>query len=294
MPDAAPAPRPSAARPPMPPVLTVTLLGTGTSTGVPVVGCDCRVCRSPDARDARLRCAALLEVEIGDGTALSVLVDAGPDFRQQALRHDMTRLDAVLLTHAHFDHIAGLDDLRPFFFGNRTPLPCYADDDTAGVLRRTLPYVFVDDSYAAAPRLELCLLDDAPFEVASRYDADARLRVEPLPVLHGEQPITGYRLGPFAYLTDVSHIPEATYDRLDGLDLLVLDALRPRPHPTHFSFEEAVAAARRIGARQTYFTHMTHDVLHAEAEAHLPEGVGLAHDGLTVTVGLDPAVDIER
>ncbi len=281
-------------------VLRVTLLGTGTSTGVPVIGCGCRVCRSEDPRDRRLRCAAPVEVwSSGAGEnpgedaepALSVLIDAGPDVRRQALRHGLRRLDAVLLTHPHFDHIGGLDDLRPFFFENDAPLPVYAEAPTAHVLRRALPYVFVNDSYAAAPRLELREIRAsgpalAPLHVPSRYSTGAALHVRPLRVFHGEEPICGYRLGRFSYLTDTSRIPEATFAQLGGLDVLVLDALRRRPHATHFSLEEAARAARRIGARQTYFIHLTHDVLHAEANAGLPPGIQLGYDGLSFDFGV--------
>lgn len=256
----------------------VTLLGTGTSTGVPVIGCDCRVCQSEDARDTRMRCAALLEA--GGQT---LLIDAGPDFRAQALRFGIERVDAVLFTHHHFDHVVGLDDLRPFFFGNRAPLPCYAPPATAERLRAMFPYIFVHDHYKAAPKLELREIDAAPFTVEGRYDdAPSRpVEVTPVKLFHGEMPIVGYRVGAFAYLTDTSRIPEESFARLGGLDTLVLDALRRDTHATHFSIDEAVAAAQRIGARQTYFVHMTHSVLHAEEDAALPEGIALGYDGLS-------------
>ena len=256
--------------------MRVTLLGTGTSTGVPVIGCDCRVCRSADPRDARTRCAAFVQTE-----GLSLLIDAGPDFRQQALREGIRRLDAVLLTHHHADHIAGLDDLRPFFFGNRKPLPCYAHPDTARIVANSFPYIFKDGSYPGVPRLELAPIEQE-FAVGGRYGQDARLKIIPVEVFHGDLSMYGYRIGSFAYLTDTSRIPEATYAHLDGVEVLVLDALRHEPHPTHFSFEEAVAAARRIGAQQTYFIHMTHSVLHAEEASRLPKGIELGYDGLSI------------
>ncbi len=258
--------------------MTVTLLGTGTSTGVPVIGCGCRVCASIDPRDDRMRCACLIETG-----GLTVLIDAGPDFRRQALRAGLARLDAVLFTHAHFDHIVGLDDLRPFFFENKTPIACFAGANTAAVLRRMFPYVFVEHSYKSAPKLDLREVE-ASFRARSRYGTGASVEVEPIRVFHGEMPIYGYRLGRFAYLTDTSRIPEESFAQLKDLDVLVLDALRPEPHPTHFSIEEATAVARRIGARQTYFTHLTHNVLHAEADAALPGGIGIGHDMLTVRV----------
>jgi phosphoribosyl 1,2-cyclic phosphate phosphodiesterase len=260
--------------------LRVTLLGTGTSTGVPVIGCTCRVCRSSDPRDKRTRCACYIEVN-----GLGILIDTGPDFRQQALREGIRRLDAVLYTHHHFDHVAGIDDLRPFFFENDRAIPCYAPPNTARVLYRMYAYIFADGTYPGVPRLRLHAVE-GPFEVTSRYGDGGRVRVEPIEVLHGELPMYGYRIGRFAYLTDASRIPETSYERLRDLDVLVLDALRERPHPTHFSIEEAVRVARRIGARQTYFIHMTHDVLHAEVDARLPEGINLAYDGLWFTCRL--------
>ncbi len=260
--------------------LRVTLLGTGTSTGVPVIGCTCRVCRSSDPRDKRTRCACYIEAN-----GLGILIDTGPDFRQQALREGIRRLDAVLYTHHHFDHVAGIDDLRPFFFENKRPIPCYAPPNTARVLYQMYAYIFADGTYPGVPRLNLHAVE-GPFEVTSRYGDSGRVRVEPIEVLHGELPMYGYRIGCFAYLTDASRIPETSYERLRDLDVLVLDALRERPHPTHLSIDEAIQAARRIGARQTYFIHMTHEVLHAEVEARLPEGINLAYDGLQFTCRL--------
>lgn len=255
----------------------VTLLGTGTSTGVPVIGCTCRVCTSSDPRDQRTRCSAHIEVD-----GMHLIIDTGPDFRRQALRAGLSRVDAVLFTHHHFDHVVGLDDLRPFFFGNKTALPCYARPNTAEVLRRMFPYIFCDRSYPGVPHLELREVQ-APFEVANRYEEGMLVAVTPIEVFHGELPLYGYRIGRFAYLTDTSHIPEHSFAQLEGLDVLVLDALRHEPHPTHFTFDEAIAAAQRIGARQTYFVHMTHSVLHAEDEAGLPEGMALGYDGLRFT-----------
>jgi len=276
-PDAPPADR-HAQTPP----LTVTLLGTGTSTGVPVLGCDCEVCTSDDPRDTRTRCSCYIEV--GD---VGLLIDTGPDFRQQALREGIDRIDAVCYTHHHFDHVVGIDDLRPFFFENKRAIPCYAHADTAARLRRNYDYIVGDDPYPGAANLDVEIVD-GPFEVPSRYDDAVPVPVDPILLRHGEMPVYGYRLGRFAYLTDASAIPAASFENLKGIDVLVLDALRPDPHPTHFSFDEAVAAARRIGARETYFVHMTHAVRHAEADARLPDDIHLAYDGLTVEV---PAYD---
>lgn len=256
----------------------VTLLGTGTSTGVPVIGCECRVCRSADGRDKRARCSVHIEAR-----GLHLIIDTGPDFRQQALRYDLRRLDAVLYTHAHFDHTAGIDDLRPFLFGNPAAIPCYARDNTAAVLETTHHYIFGDRSYPGVPDLALHVVDGL-FQVRGRYEPHARVDVLPIEALHGDLPIYGYRIGRFAYVTDASYLPESSYRRLEGLDVLVLNALRLEPHPTHFHVEAAVAAARRIGARRTYFTHMTHTLLHTEFEAALPAGMAPAYDGLSFTL----------
>jgi len=260
------------------PRMTVTLLGTGTSTGVPVIGCDCAVCQSDDPRDTRTRCSCYITVE-----GLGLLIDTGPDFRQQALRETIERTDAVLYTHHHFDHIVGLDDLRPFFFRNRAPLPCYVDPETDSVLRRNYDYIFGEDRYPGAPRVTLHQVD-APFRVHSRYGDAASVRITPLELYHGDLMVYGYRVGRFAYLTDVSRIPASTRAQLEDLDVLVLDALRPESHPTHFSFDEAVSVAQQIGARQTFFIHMTHNALHADADAALPDGINLGYDGLTFCV----------
>ncbi|PEN11262.1 MBL fold metallo-hydrolase [Longibacter salinarum] len=275
----------------MPDELTVTLLGTGTSTGVPVIGCDCEVCQSDDPRDTRTRCACYIDA--GDVT---LLVDTGPDFRAQMLREDLRRIDAVLYTHHHFDHIAGLDDLRPFFFWNRRPMPCYGHPLTVETLAEKYDYVFGTDPYPGAADLSLCSVEDT-FRVPTRQPAlprgmspddlprgDEVVAVDPILLYHGDMPVYGYRVGDFAYLTDVNEIPSASLEKLEDLDTLVLDALRPNPHPTHFSFDQAVDVARRIGARQTYFIHMTHNVLHAEQEARLPENIHLGYDGLQIQV----------
>ncbi|MEM1271414.1 MAG: MBL fold metallo-hydrolase [Bacteroidota bacterium] len=256
--------------------LTVTLLGTGTSTGVPVIGCTCRVCTSDDPRDKRRRCSAVVRAG-----GIHLVIDTGPDFRAQALEHPFGRVDAVLYTHHHFDHVAGLDDLRPYFYRNRRAIPCYAKPETAQVLRQSFPYIFEDGTYPGVVKLELHEVE-APFTVEDRYDADApSVLVTPLDVRHGRLDIHGYRIGDFAYLTDTSFIPESTFEKLIGIDTLVLSALRPEPHPMHFTVREAIEAAERIGARQTYFIHMTHNLLHAETNAELPAGIALGYDGLT-------------
>lgn len=252
----------------------VTILGTGTSTGIPVIGCNCRVCTSNDPRDKRLRCSCFIEVD-----GLSLLVDAGPDLRTQALRADIKQVDAVLVTHHHFDHVVGLDDLRPYFFGNPAPIPCYAEQETADTLRNMFRYIFQDGSYPGVSKLEMHEVSDS-FAVPSRYGLKTSVKVQPIPTFHGKMPIYGFRVGNFAYLTDTNRIPPASFDLLRGLDVLVLDALRHEPHRSHFTVAEALAVVEKLAPRQTYFTHMTHSMLHAEEDAALPAGVALGYDGL--------------
>jgi phosphoribosyl 1,2-cyclic phosphate phosphodiesterase len=249
----------------------VTLLGCGTSTGVPVVGCTCPVCTSGDPRNARLRPGARLDFD--DAV---VLVDTPVDLRQQALRYGLPRLDAVLFTHAHADHVFGLDEVRVFNFRQGTAMPCYGSAATLAALRRVFAYAFEDGQEGGGrPRLELVAVD-GPFDLHGE-------RVVPVPVLHGSLPVLGYRLGRFAYVTDVSQVPEESFALLAGVDTLVLGALRWRPHSTHFSIPEAVVAAARIGARRTVLTHLAHDVDAADSRvAELPPGVELGVDGLVL------------
>lgn len=254
--------------------MRVTILGTGTSTGIPVIGCACRVCQSSDPRDKRLRCSCLIEIN-----GLHILIDAGPDFRAQALRASIERIDAVLITHHHFDHVVGLDDLRPFFFDNSIPIPCYAHPETADTLREMFRYIFLDGTYPGVAKLEMHDVS-GPITVTGRYAPDSSVIVTPIEVLHGDMIVLGYRIGRFAYITDTSKIPESCDPLLEDLDVLVLDALRHQPHRAHFTIEEAVETARRFSPRQTYFLHMTHHILHQEEDDHLPEGMALAYDGL--------------
>ena len=250
--------------------MRVLFLGTGTSHGVPMIGCDCDVCRSSDPRDTRFRPSLYLELD--DDTR--VLVDATPDLRSQALAHGIRRVDALIVTHAHADHIMGLDEIRRFNHMTRRAMPLYADARTLDGIRRTFEYAFDEGALAGGgvPQLELNAVD-GPFQVGAT-------RIVPVPVRHGRWQILGFRFGPFAYLTDCNEVPASSRGVLEGLDVLVLDALRHRPHPTHFTLAEAVATAREIGARQTYFTHIAHDLGHAATSVTLPAGMALAHDGL--------------
>jgi phosphoribosyl 1,2-cyclic phosphate phosphodiesterase len=251
----------------------ITFLGTGTSHGVPMIGCDCGTCLSTDPRDARLRPSIWVE----SGTA-SVLVDAGPDLRQQSLRHGIRRVDAILFTHGHADHILGIDDLRRFNAVMEQPMPCYGDSQTLDDIRKTFHYVFdpATPRGGGLPALDL-LLVDGPVTVGD-------LRAQPIPLWHGSRPILGYRFDRFAYLTDCNRLDDRAWPLLEDLDVVVLDALRDRPHPTHFSLAEAIEIARRIGARRTLFTHMCHNLPHEATCARLPAGMALAHDGLVLDV----------
>jgi len=250
----------------------VTFLGTGTSTGVPLPTCGCAVCRSTDPRDARLRPSVLLR---WDGR--TVLVDTSTDLRQQALRETLARIDAVVYTHAHADHIFGLDDIRMFNWVLGGPMPVYGSGPTLDALRRTFWYVFEDVEAGGGKPLVALHAVEAPFELFGRV-------VTPVPLWHGRLPILGYRIGRFAYLTDVSEIPEPSYALLHDLDVLVLSALRHRPHPTHFHLARAIEEAVRIGAARTLFTHLAHEISHAAVSRDLPPGIELAYDGLRLEV----------
>ena len=251
-------------------MMRVTFLGTGTSSGIPVVGCDCSTCRSDDPHDRRFRPSVFLELS----DATRVLIDTTPDFRSQALRFGLTGLDLILFTHYHADHIMGLDDVRPFNFFQKGVIPCLGDASTLAALRRVFSYVWDPETPKGGGLPQLRLL-----EVVGRFSVGC-VEVVPVPLLHGAHPILGYRVGDFAYLTDCSEIPSSSWPLLGQLDVLVLDALRHRPHPTHFSLSQAIEIAERVGARRTYFTHMCHHLSHAETCAALPPGVTLAHDGL--------------
>jgi phosphoribosyl 1,2-cyclic phosphate phosphodiesterase len=249
------------------------VLGSGTSHGVPLVGCTCATCRSDDPRDRRWRPSLYLELAGGAG----VLFDTTPDLRTQALTFQILRVDAVLFTHSHADHIMGLDEIRRYNAMQRMAIPGYGDARTIADVRRTFSYMF-------GPRTEGGGVPDVRLYPVTGPFSLARELVTPIPVMHGRRPILGYRLGSFAYLTDCSQIPDASWPLLEGVDLLVLDALRDRPHPTHFTVADALAVVDRLRPAKTYFTHICHDLPHAATSARLPEGVDLAYDGLQLDV----------
>jgi phosphoribosyl 1,2-cyclic phosphate phosphodiesterase len=254
--------------------MRLTFLGTGTSMGVPVIGCRCAVCTSPDQRNRRLRTSALLEV-----AGLNLLIDAGPDLRQQALNVGLTRLDAVLLTHAHADHVSGLDDLRPLNFAQRSAIPLYGSADTLGHIRKRFDYAFMNGSEGSTrPALDLVEIQArAPFRID-------QVEILPFEVRHGTWPITGFRVGRLGYVTDASSIPPAALECLRELDLLVINALRLQSHPTHFSVDEARQVVEELRPRRALFVHMTHDIDHVAVNASLPRHMQLAYDGQVVEV----------
>jgi phosphoribosyl 1,2-cyclic phosphate phosphodiesterase len=254
------------------PPLKITVLGSGTSVGVPTIGCDCKVCTSSDPRDNRLRPSILINY---DGH--NVVIDTTPDFRTQALRCKMTRLDALLYTHAHADHIMGLDDVRPFNFRQKDPIPLHAAPETLKSIMGSFPYVFDSVSRKTnVPKIDPRPID-APFQVLG-------LEFIPVPVLHGNQTILGFRFGAAAYLTDHSGIPQPSLELLRDLDVLFLDALRYKPHPTHSTVDQSIRTVQQLLPRRAFFTHLSHDLGHERAESLLPPNIRLAYDGLEIMV----------
>jgi phosphoribosyl 1,2-cyclic phosphate phosphodiesterase len=254
----------------------ITVLGSGTSSGVPTLGCTCEVCRSTDPRDNRLRPSILIRYG-----GHSVLVDTTPDFRAQALRAHIERVDAILFTHAHADHILGLDDVRPFNYHQKGPIPIYAREETLNAIRRVFQYAFdPGEVQSSIPRLNLIALDGQPFELFG-------MQFIPIQLLHGNSSVLGFRFGAAAYLTDHSDIPEDSKAKLRGLDVLFLDALRHRPHPTHSTVKRSLEWVEELQPRRAFFTHMCHDLAHELTEAALPPGVRLAYDGLEIDVAED-------
>lgn len=267
--------------------MRVTMLGTGTSHGVPAIGCGCAVCRSTDPRDRRTRPSILIDLRTAEVAPPSsavanavryVLVDTATDLRAQALAHDVNRVDAILFTHSHADHVMGLDEVRRYNAIQQQAIGCYGDEGTLNDLRRMFSYIFDAEPRVGGgvPKLSL-------FPVAGEFTLGG-VDFVPVPLFHGPRLILGFRIGPFAYLTDCNRIPEASWPLLDGVRTLVLDALRDRPHSTHFSVAEALQVVERLAPDRTYFTHICHDLPHAATCARLPAGVQLAYDGLVLDV----------
>lgn len=251
--------------------MIVTVLGSGTSQGVPVIGCDCPVCRSKDPRDNRLRTSILIQTR-----QLTVVVDAGPDFRQQMLREGVTWLDAVLITHEHKDHIGGLDDLRPYIFMAKKPIPLYVSDTALPEIKREYSYAFDEHPYPGAPTYEIRHLDETPFDLGD-------LHIVPIKLKHFTLTSYAFRIGNFAYVTDLSEITDDIIARLQGVDYLILEALGNHKHYSHLSLEESIEAAKRIGAKRTWFTHCSHHIgLADEVNRRLPDGMMLAYDGMKI------------
>lgn len=253
--------------------MKVNFLGTGTSQGVPVIGCDCVVCKSLDFRDKRFRTSVHIEVQ-----GISLVIDTGPDFRMQMLRAGITRLDAVLFTHEHKDHTAGLDDIRPFNFSQKMDMPIFAKRNVLDQIRREYSYIFSPKKYPGVPQVEQVEITENQFNVHG-------VVVTPIPVLHYRLPVFGFRIGDFAYITDANFIPEESMKLLEGTDTLVLNALQITPHISHFTLDEAIQIARTVGARRTYLTHISHRLgLHEQIDSQLPEGIALAYDGLELSL----------
>ena len=248
--------------------MNLLFLGTGTSTGVPQIGCKCKTCISDDNKDKRLRASVI----ITEGNT-KLLIDCGPDLRQQLLTNNVDSISAILLTHEHYDHVGGLDDVRPL--GN-TEL--YAEKKVLSVIKRNMPYCFVDIKYPGVPSINLHEINENDFFIDS-------LRIQPIRIMHAKLPILGFRVGKVAYLTDIKTISESSIEKLQGLEILVMNALRINSHIAHLNLEEALEIAGKIGAHKTYFTHMSHDMgLHEEVNKSLPENIQLAYDGLQIDI----------
>lgn len=253
--------------------MKVTFLGTGTSQGVPVIGCTCMVCKSLDFRDKRYRSS--IHIQIGK---LSLVIDTGPDFRSQMLRAGISELDAIVFTHEHKDHTAGLDDIRPFNFKQQKDMPVFGKRQVLDQLKREFAYVFTGKRYPGVPQVDTIEIEESPFTIEG-------VTITPIPVLHYKLPILGFRIGDFTYITDANYIPDESMRLMEGTEILVLNALQKESHISHFTLDEAVEMARKIGAKQTYFTHISHRLgLHNTVESELPEGIALAYDGLQLTL----------
>ncbi|MCC7400627.1 MAG: MBL fold metallo-hydrolase [Chitinophagaceae bacterium] len=253
------------------PRLKIIFLGTGTSTGVPMIGCDCEVCTSADKKDKRLRSSILVQ-----SASTTLIVDTGPDFRYQMLRENIHKLDAALITHPHKDHIAGLDDIRAFNFFNKKQMPVYANSLTEEAIRRDFYYAFSDTKYPGIPEIELHTISLTPFTVGD-------IPVTPVMTWHLKMPVMGFRFGKFTYITDANRIEDKEKEKIMGTEVLVLNALRKKEHVSHFNLKQAIDLSQELNPRETYFTHVSHQMgKHAEVESELPDSIHLAYDRMVL------------
>jgi phosphoribosyl 1,2-cyclic phosphate phosphodiesterase len=260
--------------------MKITVLGSGTSQGIPIIGCKCETCLSTNPKDKRLRVSVYIETDgARNKKALKILIDTSPDFRQQMLVNNINDIDAVLYTHHHIDHIMGLDDIRQINQLQKKAVDLYGNVATLDYLKKAFSYIFDENTYKGGgiPDVRTKTITIDKFNIE-------HVEIIPVEYFHGPTLVYGYRIGDFAYMTDCSLIPEREFEKLKGLKVLILDALRHRAHPTHFNFEQAIEAAKKIGAEQTYFTHITHDILHDRDNALLPKGIAIAYDGLKFEV----------
>lgn len=253
--------------------MKITFLGTGTSQGIPLIGCECKVCTSVHPKDNRLRSSVMVETN-----NTRIVIDTGPDFRQQMLREKVKKLDAVVFTHEHKDHIAGLDEVRAYNFINQIIMPVYATERVQQAIKREFAYIFSGENYPGIPKIELHTITDEAFVVGD-------LKLQPINVLHHKLPVKGFRIGNFTYITDANYISEEEKNKIRGSEVLVLNALRRNEHISHFTFSEAIALAEELKAKKTYFIHMSHQLgLHDEVNLELPPHIQLSYDGLSIEV----------
>lgn len=252
--------------------LKFTLLGTGTSSGVPTISCKCDTCTSTDPKDKRLRCSLLIESE-----TTNVVIDTSSDFRQQMLKHNVDKLDAVVFTHHHYDHISGFDDIRAFNFISKKIIPIYINSKTLSVMKKMFAYAFgeAEQIGGGIPTFDIIEIDRKSFKIGD-------IKFEIIPMMHGKLEVLGFRIGDFAYCTDTNFIPDSSLELLKDLDILILDCLRYHKHPTHFTVDESIELAQKIGAKKTYFTHIAHNIKHSDLEPKLPKNIHLGFDGLEI------------